>query len=183
MLRLVVLLAGVGAALVGCAAEGTGEFRVPAGRYAAAFDATRDVLRDYRLPVERVDAAQGVITSADKASAGWATPWDVEQTTAAQETSDLFNQQRRRVRVTFDPPGTDPDQPVIGRVQVTVMRVQAPGVRLNPRSVQLTTTARDPALTARQVWGQYDLPVTRDSALEARLARAIERRLDRPPAR
>lgn len=163
------------ACLGGCSASGTGAFSVPEGRYADAFVAARDVLRDARFTIERVDAAAGVITTSDKASSGWATPWDADQTTLWQESSDLFNQQRRRVRVVFDPP----DAPTAGHVEVSVVRLQVAGLRLNPRSVQLTTTAVDPALRAQGIWNQYELPVTRDGDLEARLARQIERRLER----
>lgn len=167
--------------LTGCSAQGTGEFAVPAGQYADAFQAARGVLRDHRFEVERVDAEEGVLTTRPKASSGWASPWDTEQTTAVQESSDLFNQQRRRVRVTFEPARAAPGEARTGRVVVAIDRVQSTGVRLNPRSVQLTTVSVDPALSARGVWTQYDVPVERDAAFEARLARAIEKALG--PAR
>jgi len=161
--------------LVGCAAKGTGDFAVPEGRYEAAFEASREVLHRYRFEVERVDAAGGVITTRDKSSAGAFAPWDGDQTTPAQEVSDLLNQQRRRVRVTFDRPDGG------GHVHVTVYRVQQAGVRLNSKSAQLATTATDPALTARGVWAGYDVPVTRDAELEARIARDIEKRTAKQP--
>lgn len=163
--------------LAGCGAKGTGRFAVPAGGYDAAFEASRDVLRRHRFEVERVDAEHGVITTRDKSSAGIATPWDGEQTAPAQEVSDALNQQRRRVRVALDRGAGR------GEVRVTVYLVQQAGVRLSSRSSALATTATDPALTARGVWPGYDVPVTRDARLEARMAREIEKRLRRGVSR
>lgn len=176
-MRLLLLLST--ASLVGCAARGTGEFPVPAGRYNDAFVAARTVLRDSGFDIERVDARAGVITTLPKPSAGWATPWDTEQSTAAQETSDLFNRQRREVRIAFEPAPAE-GEPVSGVVTVTVSRVQSPGVRPNSRSIQLTTISRDPALSDRGVWIGYAVAVTRDSDLEARLARKVESVLAAP---
>ena len=49
---LVIVLAFLGAVLPGCAVSDPPEFTVPQGRYAAAFEATREVLRDFgrRMP-------------------------------------------------------------------------------------------------------------------------------------
>ncbi|MCE7973140.1 MAG: hypothetical protein DYG92_02270 [Leptolyngbya sp. PLA1] len=176
-MRLLLLLPA--AVLVGCAARGTGEFAVPAGRYDDAFVAARAVLRDSGFDIERVDARAGVITTLPKASAGWATPWDTEQSTPTQETSDLFNRQRREVRVAFEPAPAE-GEPVTGVVTVTVSRVQSPGVRPNPRSIQLTTISRDPSLSDRGVWIGYAVAVSRDPELEARLARKVESALAAP---
>jgi len=176
-MRLLLLLPT--ALLVGCAARGTGEFAIPAGRYDDAFVATRAVLRDSGFDIERVDARAGVITTLPKPSAGWATPWDTEQSSPAQETSDLFNRQRREVRVAFEPSPAE-GEPVCAKVTVTVSRVQSPGVRPNPRSIQLTTISRDPALSDRGVWLGYAVAVTRDTNLEARLARKVESAMARP---
>ncbi|MDX2131138.1 MAG: hypothetical protein SFY69_03685 [Planctomycetota bacterium] len=158
----------------GCGAKGTGEFAIEPGRYAATFDATRRVLRDARFTIERVDAAGGVITTREKASPGLAAPWDTEQTTLGQETSDLLNRQRRGVRVVFE--GDSPDaEPTRGRVEVTVYRVQAPGLRVSSRTWQTASYTVDPMLVARGVGLGTSIPYTRDEYLEARLARAIER--------
>ncbi len=161
-------------ALGGCTATGTGEFRVPADQYAAAFEATKTVLRDHRFTLERVDAEAGVISTRDKASAGLATPWDLEQSTLRQDSQDFFNQQKRVVRITFAPE-TDGARP--GQVEVTVYRVHQPGVRLSSKSWQLTTTTHDPALTAQGLGPGYSVPTERDAKLEARLARDIEKTL------
>ncbi|MFA6044670.1 MAG: hypothetical protein WC718_06770 [Phycisphaerales bacterium] len=185
-LRVVVLglLGALAATLGGCNAAGPPTFQVQAGDYQAAFNISREVLRDYQFDLERVDAAEGVITTADKSSAGLATPWDGVQTTAYQQLSDLGNDQARRVRITFLPvDGADAsfapsaDVPCVGDVHVVIRRVQSALVRPSSRSIQLTTTATDPALAARGIYSRYDVPVERDEELENRIARRIEARL------
>lgn len=168
--------------LGGCAATGTGEFAVAPGAYPAAFDATRDVLRGARFTLERVDAAGGVVTTRDKASPGLAAPWDTEQTTLSQEFSDLLNRQRRRVRVTFES-NEEGAEPTRGRVEVTIYRVQSPGLRVSSRTWQTASFTTDPALSARGINVGSAVPTTRDTYLEARLARAIEREAAKRAAR
>lgn len=184
--RLLLLTAAstVTATLGGCNASGPPTFQVHAGDYQAAFNISRDVLRDFQFDLERVDAAEGVITTRDKASAGLATPWDGVQTTAYQQLSDLGNEQKRRVRITFLPadgaPDTDapsPAAPRVGDVHVVIRRVQSALVRPSSRSIQLTTTATDPGLAAKQIYARYEVPVERDEELENRIARKIESRL------
>lgn len=95
---------GLASLLGGCAApEGPTQLDVAAGQYDATFDAARRVLRDSRFDLERVDAGEGVITTQPKHSAGLVTPWDSEQSTFEQEIDDLTHNQRRVVRVTFEP--------------------------------------------------------------------------------
>lgn len=180
------MLAFVVASLTGCGAAGPPTFQIQAGGYDAAFNASRHVLRDFTFELERVDAAEGVITTRDKASAGAGTPWDGVQSTLEQELSDLTNLQKRRVRITFRPVGQDDgvpaaDQACEGDVQVVIWRTQSPLVRPNSRSISLTTTAIDPALSAKQIYSSYDVAVERDEELENRIARAIESRLAPPP--
>ena len=59
--------------------------RVEPGQYAVAFDTARDVLRDNLFTLDRVDGRAGVITTQAKRSAGLASPWDGEQSTAEQD--------------------------------------------------------------------------------------------------
>lgn len=161
----------------GCAAKGDGAFAVPAGEYDGAFEATRQVLREQRFVLERVDAEAGVITTREKPSAGLATPWDPQQTTLRQESQDLFNQQRRAVRVTFAPAQSEANQERAARVEVTIFRVHQPGMRLSPKSWQLAVVSRDPALTEAGLGPGFAVATERDPYLEARLARAIEARM------
>lgn len=174
--------------LAGCASPKSPQFDVAAGQYAGAFDATREVLRSYRFDLERVDAAVGVITTAQKTSAGLATPWDGEQSSFSQEVDDLLNQQTRSVRVTFRPASlggaeaavnrpVDPAESMVGRVEVIIYRTQTPGLRPSSRAITMTSLTLDPAATAQGVGGQYVVPMTQDSRFAARLAREIAERI------
>lgn len=170
--------------MAGCASGREGsEVVVQKDAYAATFDATRRVLRSHRFELERVDAAAGVITTAAKNSAGFATPWDLDQTTFAQDLGDLINHQRRRVRVTFRDgmgKGGSGETDVAGGwgvadVEVFIDRVQSPGLRVPSRAPTLWSVATDPAQSARGVSYQYETPRTRDVELEKRLADEIEK--------
>jgi hypothetical protein len=100
-------------ALGGCAGGGASDrFEAPAGQYTAAFDAAREVLREYRFDLERIDARGGVITTRSKQTSGFATPWDAEQSSLRSEWEDLLNRQRRRVRIVFAPTAGDVDRTV-----------------------------------------------------------------------
>lgn len=165
---LVVLVLG------GCSAKGTGAFKVAPDGYAKSFEAAKVALHAAQFPLERVDAEQGVITTQDKASAGWGSPWDSQQSTLSQETADLLNQQLRRVRVTFDATRG------AGQVEVTILRTQSPGVRVSSKTWRTVSVAVDPALTAKGIPAAYSVPTRRDSRLEARIARDIERRAAKP---
>jgi hypothetical protein len=186
---LMVMMAWV---LAGCESPEQPQFSVPAGQYAQAFDAARTVLRSYRFSLDRVDAAAGVITTAHKSTAGIATPWDREQSTTSQEFDDLLNQQSRTVRVTFRPafPSSaepvvnqpvDPQEELIGRVEVIIYRMETPGVRSPSKAISLTTLSTDPVLVAEGVGGAYEVPVSQDTRLASTLAAAIERQLERAP--
>ena len=95
------LLGALAALLPGCGTtpRPATALPIPSGRYAEAFDAAREALRDLRFDLERVDARLGVITSRPHATDGLATPWDLDQTSSRQEVQDLMHQQRRRVRL------------------------------------------------------------------------------------
>ncbi|MDX2016640.1 MAG: hypothetical protein SFY95_03245 [Planctomycetota bacterium] len=196
------------ASLIGCSAPKTqGTFDVPAGSYAQAFDATRDVLRSYRFTLERTDAQQGVITTAPKTTQGLASPWDAEQSSVGQEWEDFVNQQRRRVRVTFEPAvesagqpagdstanpqavnsgavnsGGESDlKPLVGKVEVIVERVQRPGWRPATRSIRSSSFAYDEDFGTRGLWPTYTVVQSGDpdlaDRLADRLAEQIRRRL------
>ena len=187
---LIVMMAWV---LVGCESPEQPQFTIPAGQYPQAFDAARAVLRSYRFSLDRVDAAAGVITTAHKTTAGVATPWDKEQSTTSQEFDDLLNQQSRTVRVTFRPASpsnaepvvnqpVDPQEELIGRVEVIIYRMETPGVRSPSKAVSLTTLSTDPVLVAEGVGGAYEVPVSQDTRLAATLAAAIEHQLEKRAA-
>lgn len=81
---------------------------IPAGRYAEAFDAARETLRDYRFTLSRVDARAGVIMTEPRFSYGLASPFDPVHATPRDRVRDFMNQQDRRVRITFSKPGAGP---------------------------------------------------------------------------
>ena len=189
---IIVVLASV---LVGCAAgePKRATFTVAEGRYAAAFDAARQTLRDMRFELDRVDARSGVISTHRKHSAGLATPWDREQSSLWQEWEDFANHQFRTVRIIFEPVGAaGPDQPAsptavgplpidlrefvgpfTGTVIVVIERRSRPNRRIDTTSIRLSTFARDPINRG----GRFTRPIARDEYLERRLAARIQRRL------
>ncbi|MEI7658755.1 MAG: hypothetical protein WCK33_11890 [Phycisphaerae bacterium] len=170
------------AALAGCASSRPEpKVAIDAAGYSSGFDAAREALRSAGFELDRVDAQAGTITSQPRASSGLATPWDTQQTGMMQELSDLVNQQRRRVRITFTSAGTDAPpaegRPVEATVEVFVDRLQQPGLRVPAKAATLWSVARDPALAERGLGSGYQTPVNRDRELERRIADDIERRL------
>ncbi|MEM7622818.1 MAG: hypothetical protein AAF235_06400 [Planctomycetota bacterium] len=91
--------------LTGCTASETTTVALAAGTYQAAFDAAREELTVARFPLERIDAARGVIASGAKATAGLASPWDSEARSFDQAWEDLVNEHHRVVRIRFVPIG------------------------------------------------------------------------------
>ncbi len=175
--------------IAGCSSFVTA-IHVPDDQYPDAIAATRDVLRSYRFQIDRVDAAQGVVTTLPKPSSGIATPWDAEQSSFNQELEDLANSQERRVRVVFQRPAWSspepgagaslPSEPAVGRmmhVEVTIDRVQRPGWRPTPKSVRHSTVTMDPDLAARQMWPTYSVPIRQDPEFAHELMFKIEDRL------
>lgn len=178
------------ALLTGCASSGNPSLSLAPAQYPAAFEAAKDVLAAYRFDLDRVDAGEGVITTKPKATAGLVTPWDTEQSTLDDEVDDLFNQQQRRVRITFEPAQEGPAAPdlrtyvgpVAARVEVVVERTRRPGWRLETTSIRYSTFTQDPALVDRGMWPQYTVPIAQDPELAARLADGIRNRLGQTPA-
>ncbi len=188
--------------LTGCLAGSLGGCRAPAesvatpvapGRYAEAFDQTRDLLAARQFKLERVDARAGVITTQPKPSTGLATPWDGEQSSFQDEWADLLNQHERQVRVTFVPVGAgepadrtpevdlrELDVPLEAHFEVTVLRVSVPGHRIEPSAIGMSTRWSDPQMARRGVGPADRVPLRADDALAARLADALRRRLGDP---
>ncbi|MEL7473248.1 MAG: hypothetical protein AAGK04_08020 [Planctomycetota bacterium] len=191
MLLRALLLGSIGLAIVGCASTPSEPVvRVPAGQYAEAFDAARQAVRFYGFKLERVDAADGVLTTRAKETSGLATPWDLEQSSLEDEWLDFANAHRRRVRVTFAPegaiepddprsqaaPGVAPgdlrleDGPVRAEFEVTLERVQRPLWRVPTVSARRASFARDPLGEARGLRRGFGVAVTQDRGLAGRLA-------------
>lgn len=163
-------------ALTGCAsappptARSDADFEAHA--YPALFDAAREVLSDYQFTLDRIDAARGVITTAPKRTAGLATPWDREQSTARQEFEDLVHQHDRVARITFEPA----DRPTRVAVEVIVHRVHRPHWRIETDAIRQSTHARDPLAVREGQPPEFREPVTEDRALARRLMADIQAR-------
>lgn len=162
--------------LTGCAtappesARADADFR--ADDYPALFDAAREVLSDYQFTLDRIDAARGVITTAPKRTAGLATPWDREQSTARQEFEDLAHQHDRVARITFEPA----DRPTRVAVEVVVHRVHRPNWRIETDALRQSTHAVDPIAVRAGQPGEFREPVAEDRDLARRLMADIHAR-------
>ena len=165
---------------------------VESGQYGAAFDGSRDVLRDLGFILDRVDAQQGVIATLPKGTGGIATPWDREQSGLGDRLEDAVQRQRRVVRIEFAPAGIEPgseevrdlrlDQRALdAQVSVTVYRVNQPGWRLNTQAILESTYTRDPRLDERSM-GLYSVAARRDDELARRIAERVRERLERQTA-
>jgi hypothetical protein len=190
--RLLTLIA-IATLLAGCASSqpAPATFHVPAGQYADVFDAARDTLRAMRFELDRVDARAGVITTRPKHSAGFAAPWDREQSTLTQEWEDLANEQYRTVRILFE--RVDPADPttaaqtttdlrsfagdLAGTVTIVIERKSRPLWHVDTTSVRLSSFARDPLGGGRRVL----VPIARDQRLEGRLAQRLDRSTTKSP--
>jgi hypothetical protein len=188
--RFVVPLAAL--TLAGCTAPPlvtAPELLVEPGQYAAAFEATKAALVDRGYELERVDAREGVITTQPRQTAGLMTPWSSEHTSARQELEDLFNDQQRRVRVTFIASGEAAEDlraapvPTVARVEVALERINRPDQRVEPTSIRLNSRYKDQELVERQMWPQYEVPWTVDGPVSRGLTKAILKRLPEGAAR
>jgi len=191
------ILLCVGAFLSGCSSSSKpADIAIAPDQYPAAFDAVKRVLRDANFDLERVDARAGVITTASKATAGLATPWDGEQQSMEAEFEDLLQHQKRAVRITFEPGATSPDassppvipgegtydlleesQPTTMRIRVLIERVNRPNWRVDSTSIRLYTYAVDPELVRGDMAPRYNVVIANDPDFEAELTRRIQTRL------
>lgn len=158
---------------------------VQPAEYPLAFASARDVLRDMGFLLDRVDAQSGVITTQPKGTAGFATPWDREQTSASQEVSDFIQRNRRTIRVdaaTGDGQASDAADlrasttPVTLRVSVELSRLHTSGRRVNTLSVTDSTYARDPELEKRNM-STYAVVYAQEPDLAALIVDKIRRRM------
>jgi len=160
--------------------------RIPAGRYAAAFDAARHELRDAGFVLERVDAFSGVITTAPSGSAGFATPWSQDQSSVRQEFNDFFQRHYRTVRITFEPAEAIAPAPfdaptdfrslntdLLMRTRVVLDRNYRPGWRISNTSIRHSSYYTDPDLQARGMQPGFSVARAEDRLLAERIARRI----------
>jgi len=141
--------------------------------YQRVFDLARETLRDYRFSIDRVDAKRGVLTTHPKRTNGLASPWDQEQSSLGQEWEDLFNEQRRVVRVDFDRDAT----PMTMRVTVELLRTHRPNWRVESESVRLSTHARSRDALGQVEPGSSVELVGLDEQFARRIVESIEQHL------
>ncbi len=200
-LGLLAALAAAASLLGGCSSSsGPTKLEVAPSQYPAAFEAAKEALRHYRFPLERVDYVQGEISSASKYSSGLATPWDAEQSTIENEWEDYINAQSRSVRIRFEtasqiafgqaepagsqaaaspvPPSLEESkEPLFAQVIVTVRRVDRPGWQPQPKAARLSSFTEDPDLTARGMFPAYEVIISRDEKLAARIVERMKKTL------
>lgn len=187
--RLLVACVSIAAILGGCSQPRIATtFEVPQNRADAAFNAAIAVLREQRLTPERIDAQQGIITSAPKRTAGIASPWDPDQSSLADEIEDTLHFQTRWVRISFERVATpenltdesrrlfESNAPVTCEVEAFITRRQAPLVRPQTKVLGLTSQAFDPSLAQRGMQGTYSTALATDDAYASWLAGLIRSR-------
>ncbi len=162
--------------------------------YPRAFDAARETLLHAGFTLERVDAAEGLISTTPKGSAGLLTPWDTQQSSLTDELDDFINDQRRRVWIEFIPltaptedeglpPGVPVEvHPIAGetleaRVRVVIERRLTPGRTIEPASIRRSGRFVDPSLGPRQMLPVAWIPIRTDPELARRLSAQIQQRL------
>ncbi len=181
-----------GAALTGCAARPAtvqNPIEIDASEYSRMFLASAAELRNQGFILDRQDFRFGVLTTKPVASPTALEPWHTANRTAAHAVDSTFNDQRRRVTVTFNPPESGGADPSIGaaatpdvyllRVDVQIERRQVP-LRYMTGSTSgrnlMGTLRRAPIeLSQRGILGAYWQPIGRDPALEHHLMAAIVR--------
>ena len=150
-------------------------FEVGGQRYEQVFLTAKEVLRDHRFAINRVDAARGVLTTYPKKSVGIATPWDREQSSLGQDLEDFANQQDRTVRIDFF--HDDTNERVGVRVVVELHRVHRPNWRVETESIRLSTYARSRDANGLIEPDSFRESIGTDEALARRLGDEIRSRL------
>ncbi len=175
--------------LMGCSQPRVTAFEVPQSRADSAFNAAVAVLREQRLTPERIDAQQGIITTAPKRTGGLASLWDPDQSSLADEVEDTLHFQTRWVRVRFERTATpenltpesqrlfESNAPVRCEVEAFISRRQAPLVQPQPKVLGLTGQAFDPSLAQRGMQGSFAVALATDDAYASWLARLIRDRV------
>jgi len=167
-----VLLIAVSCLSGGCATSDSADINVTPGTYARTFDVARDVLREERYTLDRVDAVAGIITT--------------QKSSAVQEAWDIIQRRQRTIRVTaFDAKGgaidsaTQEASRVASVLKVTAILelIEAPTWRVPNSSVRLSTRSSNADLAARDLEPIYAVEVGLADALAKRLAMLIRERL------
>lgn len=175
------ILLGLLVPFAGCASapKPSENLSIPAGNYPAAFQAAKDVLRNYEFELDRVDAREGIITTAPRAWSGAATPWLPYSSQPLDAVEGLMQFEQRTARVEFRPASDtaaeiadlrDFQGELTAEVTVTVERLYRPGRRVDATSVRLTSFSRDPKSSPRGGPPQaFATEVRQDTPLAARI--------------
>lgn len=155
--------------------------------YAKAFDAAKDVVREYSFELDRVDAASGVISTAPRAWSGAATPWVPFGSTPGDALGGFVQFEQRTARVEFLPAEEGVERPadmrsyegpIRAEVSVTVERLYRPGRRVDATSVRLSGFTADPTIDPKGgPPAAFAAEHRQDGALAARVHKAIISRL------
>jgi hypothetical protein len=145
--------------------------------YQDVFSASREILREFRFAINRVDAARGVITTHPKRTVGFVSFWDQEQSSVSQEFEDFANQQERSVRVRFRQ-AEDSDSSALTTqselsVVVLLYRVHRPHWRVESETLRLSSHASSRDAQGRREAREFREPIGQDRALAERIAQRI----------
>jgi hypothetical protein len=171
--------------LLALLALGSGCATPPAPRgdtiYERTFNATKDIIREARFDLARVDAARGVITTRQRASAGYLTPWVDHADSFGESVEGTVLRERRIARVRFRPDvdGEELAEADVLTVEfgVEVLRVYEPGRRLDPNSIRLSSVKLDPAMRDSGLLPTFAVPRRTDLDFAERLAERLRERL------
>lgn len=160
-----------------CAARIEPTVTLEGGQYVGTFQAARDVLRDERFVLDRVDARAGVLST--QPNPGMLRGGD-----------DVIDRLQRVVRVEFAPlgivpPSADADLrealgPVVMRVRVVIERVYYPGWRPSTTSARLGSRHIDDELVKNEQQPLYAAAAREDEAYASEIAAKIMRRIAGP---
>ncbi len=159
---------------------------VTTASYDQTFEASIDVLRDMGFIVDRKDYRFGVVTTRPDVSPTVVEVWHPDNTTNAQALDSTFAHLRRRVTLQLEPVGQsnliDTPSAYQLRAEVLLERRQEPLRYLtgSTRGQSIVGQLHSvPGEYRREgIGGSYWEPVTRDTALEQRLIRAVQIRAE-----
>lgn len=185
----------------GCAStRGPEVVTIPATEYDVAFQSAIDAVRSVGMPADLLDRRNGIVETNYRTAGTTLEPWRPDSSTITGTIESSINHERRKARIEFTPVRfvdetntadtlTGPDlvgerEDVVdltrydGRIEVRawvqVERSTVVGKRVGTWSRRETSMTIDPDSglgPAQTFW----TPVTRDTALERRLLRAIEK--------
>ncbi|HVZ93026.1 MAG TPA: hypothetical protein VG797_00805 [Phycisphaerales bacterium] len=163
-------------------------FTFESAEYARVFAAARETLREQEFELERVDAANGVITTRPRGWAGFMTPWIPFGQTGKSTLEGFVQNERRVAKVQFSPVEPQAEGAEVGdvdlreyegsikaEVEVEVDHVERPHKRVSVASARLTSYATDPELVKRGKQPAYAYAAGDDPDQAAHIAELIQK--------